>query len=220
MSTIAILGGTGNEGPGLGLRWARAGYQVIIGSRRLEKANQTANELNQVLDTCLVRGALNPEAARQADVAVLTVPYTAHRPLLERLRQPLQGKILIDVTVPLKPPDVGRVHLPPGGSAAAQAQAILGAGVKVVAALQNVSFTHLRDLEHDIDCDVLVCGDDAEAKQTVMELIKVAGMRALDAGPLDNAVVVEGLTAVLIHLNRQFKIRGAGIRITGLPPRT
>ncbi|GAB4543235.1 MAG: NADPH-dependent F420 reductase [Anaerolineae bacterium] len=218
--TIAVIGGTGNEGPGLALRWARSGrYQVIIGSRQREKAERVAAELNARLGEELVRGLPNPEAAAAADLVVLTVPYSAHLPTLESIRAGLAGKVLVDVTVPLQPPHVSRVHIPPGGSACAEAQALLGDQVRVVAAFQNVGAAHLSEPDHPIDCDVLVCGDDREAKAEAIALAEAAGMRGLDAGPLQNAVVVEGLTPVLIGINIRHKVKGAGIRITGLETR-
>jgi hypothetical protein len=215
--TIAVIGGTGNEGPGLALRWARSGqYQVIIGSRQPEKAERAAAELNARLGQARIRGMANPAAAAAADIAVLTVPYSAHLPTLESIRAGLTGKILVDVTVPLQPPQVSRVYIPPGGSAAAEAQAMLGSDVRVVAAFQNVGAVHLQDLDHPIDCDVLVCGDDPEAKAEAIALAGAIGARGLDAGPLQNAVVVEGLTAILIGINQRYKVTGAGIRITGV----
>jgi NADPH-dependent F420 reductase len=215
--TIAVIGGTGNEGPGLALRWAKSRqYQVIIGSRQQEKAERVAAELNARLGEDLVRGTINPKAAEAADLVVLTVPYSAHVPTLESIRAGLIGKILVDVTVPLQPPKVSRVHIPAGGSATAEAQALLGDEVRVVAAFQNVGTAHLKDPDHPIDCDVLVCGDDKEARAEAIALAGAAGMRGLDAGPLQNAVVVEGLTAVLIGINIRYKVKGAGIRITGL----
>jgi NADPH-dependent F420 reductase len=215
--TIAVIGGTGNQGPGLALRWAKSGqYQVIIGSRQQEKAERVAAELNAQLGQDLIRGMVNPNAAASADLAVLTVPYTAHLPTLESIRAGLAGKVLVDVTVPLQPPKVSRVHVPPGGSATAEAQALLGDEVRVVAAFQNVGAAHLGDPDHAIECDVLVCGDDKEAKAEAIALAEAAGVRGLDAGPLQNAVVIEGLTAVLIGINIRYKVKGAGIRITGL----
>ncbi len=214
---IAVIGGTGNEGLGLALRWARSGqYRVIIGSRQAEKAERVAAELNARLGQALIRGMANPEAAAAADIAALTVPYSAHVATLESIRAGLTGKILVDVTVPLQPPRVSRVYIPLGGSAAAEAQALLGDSVRVVAAFQNVGAVHLQDLDHPIACDVLVCGDDPEAKAEAIALAGAIGARGLDAGPLQNAVVVEGLTAVLIGINRRYKVTGAGIRITGV----
>jgi hypothetical protein len=189
---------------------------VIIGSRQLEKAERVAAELNARLGQDLLQGMTNPEAAAAADMAVLTVPYSAHAATLESVRAGVSGKILVDVTVPLQPPKVSRVYIPPGGSAAAEAQTLLGEAVRVVAAFQNVSAAHLADPEHAIACDVLVCGDDKEAKAAAIALAEAAGMRGLDAGPLANAVVVEGLTAVLIGINIRYKVKAAGIKITGL----
>lgn len=217
LKTIAVLGGTGNEGPGLARQWARSGrYKVIIGSRQAEKAERVAAELNEKLDQNLLQGMLNEDAARVADICVLTVPYSAQGPTLTQLREVLQGKILIDVTVPLKPPKVSHVYVPPGGSAGQEAQAILGEGVRVVSAFQNISATHLSEDHDHIDCDVLVCGDDKEAKAEAIALAEAAGMLGIDAGPLQNAVVVEGLTAMLIGINIRHKVKGAGIKITGI----
>ncbi len=215
---LAVLGGTGKEGSGLALRWARAGYQVTIGSRQAEKAAGVAAELNGRLGEELIRGLTNAEAARQADIAVLTVPYQAHQATLAGLREELQGKILVDVTVPLQPPQVTHVHVPEDGPAAVQAQKLLGQGVRVVAAFQNVGEHFLRDAERAIDCDVLVCGDDLEAKAQVIELAQALdpNVRAFDAGPLSNAVVVESLTPVLIGLGKQFRRLRVGIRVTGI----
>jgi NADPH-dependent F420 reductase len=214
---LAVIGGTGNEGPGLALRWAQSGnYDVIIGSRQLEKAERVAAELNARIGRNLIQGMVNPDAAAAADVAVLTVPYSAHVPTLESIRAAIKGKILVDVTVPLKPPKVSHVHIPSGGSAATEAQAVLGDDTRVVAAFQNVGAAHLADSDHPIECDVLVCGDDKEAKVEAIALAEAAGMRGLDAGPLQNAVVVEGLTAILIGINMRHKVKGAGIKITGL----
>jgi NADPH-dependent F420 reductase len=214
---VAVLGGTGNEGPGLALRWAKSGkYEVLIGSRQAEKGERVAKELNEKLPRNLIQGMSNEDAARHAEVCVLTVPYSAHRSTLTGLRDLLQGKILIDVTVPLQPPKVSHVHVPPGGSAGQEAQAILGDRVRVVSAFQNVGMTHLAEGDHHIECDVLVCGDDKAAKAEAIALAEATGMRGIDAGPLQNAVVVEGLTAVLIGINMRHKVKGAGIKITGI----
>ncbi|HIQ05803.1 MAG TPA: NADPH-dependent F420 reductase [Anaerolineae bacterium] len=216
LGRIAVLGGTGKEGSGLALRWAKAGLEVIIGSRQREKGERVARELNARLGRDLITGTDNLSAAQGADVVVLTVPYAAHLKTLEAVRPALVGKILVDVTVPLKPPQVSVVQLPPGGSASQEAQDFLGDEVQVVAAFQNISAEHLKNTDHEIDCDVLVCGDSKAARQVAIELARAAGMRGLHAGPLANAVVVEGLTSVLIGINKRYKARGAGIRITGL----
>jgi NADPH-dependent F420 reductase len=215
--TVAVLGGTGNEGPGLARRWAQSGqYKVIIGSRQAEKGQRVAAEINERIGQELIQGTANADAARGADICVLTVPYAAQGPTLSGLKEVLQGKILVDVTVPLKPPKVARVNIPPGRSAGEEAQAILGEGVRVVSAFQNISATHLSEDEDHIDCDVLVCGDDKAAKAEAIALAKAAGMRGIDAGPLQNAVVLEGLTSVLIGINIRHKVKGAGIKITGI----
>ena len=216
LPTIAVLGGTGKEGGGLALRWAHRGYGIIIGSRQQEKAEQAAAELNERLGKEVVRGMLNPDAAREATIVVLSVPYAAHRATLESVYDEVQGKILVDVTVPLKPPDITTVNLPAGRTAAEEAQAFLGEGVRVVSAFQNVSAVHLRDLEHNLPCDVLVSGNDAEAKEIVMVLAEAAGARGIDVGALPNAIVAESLTPVLLAINKRYKIKSAGIRITGI----
>ena len=213
--TIAVLGGTGNEGGGLALRWAHAGYDVIIGSRQQEKGERAAAELNEELGSGGVRGMANPDAAREADIVVLSVPYAAHRPTLESVYDEVQGKILVDVTVPLAPP-VWVVSLPEGRTAAEEAQAFLGDGVRVVSAFQNISYIHLQALGHDVDCDVLVTGDDPDARAEVIKLVEVVGTRGIDAGPLANAIVAESLTALLIAVNRRYQVKSAGIRITGI----
>ncbi len=219
MRRIAVIGGTGKEGSGLAMRWARAGYEVILGSRDAAKGARVAEALNAQAGVTTIRGTDNVTAAREGDVVVLTVPYSAHKAILADIKEAVQGKVLVDVTVPLRPPDVTVVYIPEGGSATQEAQAFLGDGVKVVCAFQNISAAHLKDLDHPIDCDVLVCGDDPEAKQVAIRLAEAAGMRGIDAGPLANAVVVEGLTLLLIGINKRYKARGAGIRITGLDGR-
>ena len=216
--TIGVLGGTGHEGGGLAFRWALKGHDVIIGSRSAEKAAASAQALNQLLaGRGSVRGAVNREAAQAAAVVVLAVPYAAQIATAEEVRDLLAGKILVDVTVPLVPPKIDRVQLPAGGSAVLELQRRLGATVKVVSAFQNVSATHLKNAAHEIDCDVLVCGDDAAARETVIGLAHDAGLRAWHAGPLANSAATEALTSVLIAINKRYKVAGAGIRITGLP---
>ncbi len=215
---IAVLGGTGKEGSGLAFRWAHAGYPVILGSRTAGKAGAAAAELTGLLaGRGTVSGAANPEAARAAAIIVLAVPYAAQRATALEVRAELEGKILIDVTVPLMPPKVDRVQLPAGGSAVELLQRELGAGVRVVSAFQNVSAVHLKDLGHRIDCDVLVCGDDADARETAVQLAQAAGMTAWHAGVLANSAASEALTSVMIAINKRYKVPGAGIRITGVP---
>jgi hypothetical protein len=157
------------------------------------------------------------DAAQACNIAVLTVPYSAHRATIESVREALKGKLLVDVTVPLDPDNRRKIRLPQGGSAGAEAQALLGDDVQVVSAFQNVSFAHLQELDHPIECDVLVTGNDKHAKQQVIKLAAAAGMDAFDAGPIENAVVAEGLASALINVNIKFKVKSAGIRITGIP---
>jgi len=215
--TIAVLGGTGKEGSGLVLRWAQSGYRVLIGSRDAGRAEAKADELNAILGDTVIQGVDNVDAAAAADIVVLSVPYAAHETILDSVKDNVQGKILVDVTVPLAPPKVRTVHIPDGIAASLEAQALLGEDVRVVAAFQNVGAAHLKDLQQGVNCDVLICGDDEEAKQEVARLVEaIQGMRAVDAGPLANAVAVESLTPVLLYINKRYKVAGAGIRITGL----
>lgn len=214
--TVGILGGTGKEGAGLAMRWALNGYRVIIGSRSEEKATTRATEMNEELGGEYITGMANEECAKEADLVVLSVPYSAHKPTLESVKEFCIGKIVVDLTVPLAPPEIMSVNLPEGNSAALEAQALLGDEVKVVGAFQNVSSVKLKKLDEPVDCDVLVCGDDVEAKQEVIQLVKAAGMRGIDAGALKNAVAVEALTPVLLYINKTYKVKGAGIRITGV----
>ncbi len=216
---IAILGGTGEQGPGLALRWAQAGEEVIIGSRQKEKGEKVAVELNQELGKELLRGTDNVTAAAVAEEVVLTVPYSAHISTLETVKEQLKGKIFVDVSVPLDPENARRVIMPVAGSAAEEAQQVLGPEVKVVGALQNVSAHLLRDINAVIDCDVLVCGSDKDARAVVMRLIERLGIHAIDVGPLEAARQIEPITALLIRLNIRYKIHSAGIRITGVPGR-
>jgi NADPH-dependent F420 reductase len=214
--TIAVLGGTGKEGSNLAIRWARSGYPVIIGSRDAQRAIDRAAELNKELGGDYLTGKDNSAAAAAADIVVLSVPYSAHQATLESVKEQLQGKILVDITVPLNPAKKRRVHLPEGKSAALEAQALLGEGVKVVAAFQNISHEQMAEGDATVDCDVLVCGEDPDAREEVINLVKAAGMRGIHAGPLDNAIAVEALTSVLLFINYKYNIKDSGIRITGI----
>jgi len=214
--TIAVIGGTGAEGSGLALRWAQAGHRVIIGSRDGAKAQATAAELSEKLGGGDIRGTESADAVSAADIVVLTVPFAAQRSTVEGLRDRLQGKILIDVTVPLVPPKVARVQLPPTDSCVVAIQELLGDGVRVVSAFQNVSAHKLKDLGRTIACDVLVAADDKDARRVGMDLADDAGLRGIDAGPLANSVVAESLTSVLIWINKTYKVPDAGLMITGL----
>lgn len=217
--TIAILGGTGALGTGLARRWAQAGYPVVIGSRKVEKAQEALEELRSVMNERGVAGvavtaADNVSAAAQASIVAITVPYEHHASTLSSVKPQLEGKILIDVTVPLRPPKVGTVQLPAAGSAGQEAQALLGDGVKVVSAFQNVAAHHLQE-GHGIACDVLVSGNDKDAREEVVKLVEAAGMKGYSVGPIANAAAAEALTSILIQINRQYKCH-AGIRITGI----
>lgn len=214
--TVAVIGGTGKEGSGLAMRWAMNGYRVIIGSRDGERAAQHAKEVNQRLGDDLLAGMSNSDAAAQATLVVLSVPYQAHHDILESIKDKLDGKILLDITVPLQPPKIRTVHLPEGKAAALEAQAIVGENVRVVSALQHVSWEKLQESDAPIDSDVLVTGDDAEAKADVMQLVEAAGMRPVDAGSLVNSIAVEAMGPVLLYINRKYGVKGAGLRITGI----
>ena len=211
---IAILGGTGALGSGLAKRWAKAGYSIIIGSRNPERAEQAALSIVEQLPDSQVIGTSNLKAAEKAEIVVLTVPFTHQLSTLEEVQIALDGKLLIDVTVPLQPPKVGTVQMPAEGSAALRAQTFLGKDVQIVSAFQNVSADHLNS-DHSIDCDVLVTGNSRAARDQVISLIKAIGMHGWHAGPLANSVATEALTSVLISINRHHKIDGAGLRITG-----
>jgi NADPH-dependent F420 reductase len=213
--SIGVLGGTGKEGKGLAYRWARAGYHVLIGSRDAEKAKGTATEIQGMLGEGIsVVGMTNSEVAKEANIVVLTVPYSAHRSTLESVKDELKGKILVDVTVPLVPPKVSTVQMPKAGSAAQEAKEILGDGVEVCAAFQNISHEHLLD-DEDVECDVLVTGTSKDARTDTLKLVQAAGLTGWDAGSIENSVVIEGLTSVLIGINKKYGSTHAGIRITG-----
>ncbi|MFN3231488.1 MAG: NADPH-dependent F420 reductase [Alphaproteobacteria bacterium] len=213
--TIAVIGATGALGGGLARRWAKAGHNVIIGSRDGGRAQEAAEALQAEIGGSL-SGMENSEAAAAGEIVALTVPFSNQQPMLEAIKGGLDGKILIDATVPLMPPKVGRVQLPDEDSAAVKAQNFLGEGVKVVAAFQNIGAEHLNS-DHEIACDVLVSGDDKDARELVVGLVEDAGLKAWHAGPLANSAAAEALTSVLITINRRYKIIGSGIRITGTP---
>ncbi|MCL2430846.1 MAG: NADPH-dependent F420 reductase [Alphaproteobacteria bacterium] len=214
---MCVVGGTGAEGSGLALRWAKHGHQVTIGSRDTAKARAKADELNRILGETRIAGTSSQEGANAAEIVVLTVPFAAQIETVRVLKQSLKGKVLVDVTVPLVPPNVARVQLPATGSCVVAVQELLGADTRVVSAFQNVSAHRLKQLGHRIECDVLVCSDSEEARQIGIALAADAGLRGVNAGALANSVVAESLTSALIWMNRTYKIRDAGIRITGLP---
>jgi 8-hydroxy-5-deazaflavin:NADPH oxidoreductase len=218
---IAVIGGTGNQGSGLAMRWAKAGYPIVLGSRDSGKAEQVASEIATMAPAGEtwgpVSGTDNLSAATECDIAVLAVPYSNQMATVTPISNALKSKLLIDVTAPLVPPKVGTVQLPEGGSAVAAVQEKLGEEVTVVAAFQNIAAQHLADPDYKIDCDVLVCGNKKAAREIVIQLAKDAGMTGWHAGPLANAAAAEAMTSVLIFINRAHKIPGSGIRITGAP---
>jgi NADPH-dependent F420 reductase len=209
--SIAILGGTGDLGSGLAKCWLAAGYEVVIGSRSAEKAQAFAQELGGK-----ARGEGNVAAAKAADLVVVAVPFASHEATLREIKDAVQGKIVVDAAVPLVPPKVSVVQLPAEGSAAQIAQNLLGEGVRVVSAFHNVGAAKLH-AGGRADCDVLVFGNDKEARELVISLANEVGTCGVDGGVLANSAAAEALTSVLIGINRRYKIPGAGIRITGLP---
>jgi NADPH-dependent F420 reductase len=215
--TIAIVGGSGALGFGLALRWGQAGHDIIIGSRSAETAHAAAAEAATILGksaAVAVRGMTNPEATNAATIVVLAVPFSQQKEALISIMPSLGGKILIDTTVPLAPPKVGTVQLPPAGSSAMTVKAQVGDSVRIVSAFQNFAAAKLRSLA-PLDCDILICGDDKDARQVVVDLASDAGLRGFHAGPLANAIAAEALTSILITINRQFKCE-AGLKLVGV----
>ncbi len=219
---IAMLGGTGAEGSGLAYRWAKAGEQVLIGSRDAGRAAETAKQLRQRIGGAVqIEGMDNASAVAACDVAVLTVPFSGTAALLKQLKSVWKpGTVVIDTTVPLAATVGGSATRMLGvwqGSAAEQTKELLPPGVALAAALQNLGAASLAG-DGSVECDVLVCSDDEKAKQVASELVgKIPGARALNGGKLENSRIVESLTALLIGLNMRYKVHGAGIRFTGLP---
>lgn len=210
---IGVIGGTGHLGNALAVRWARAGYSVALGSRDGDKARQVAKEI-VARDKVEMSGGSNSDVAAQAELVVVAVPWSAQQATLSEIRDAVQGKIVVDTTVPLVPPKVMRVQLPAEGSAAARAQQILGEGVQLVSAFHNVA-AHKLATDEVVECDVLVFGDQKEARAAVVKLAEAAGLRGLHAGALVNSAAAEALTSILIFLNRTYAVDGAGIKITG-----
>lgn len=214
--TIAILGGTGDLGTGLAIRWAKAGYRIVIGSRTLDKAQAAVAELKKISPSTNADAMENVGAAAAGDIVVLTVPAAHQISTLDAVKQHLKGKILIDVTVPLVPPKVGTVQMPPEGSAGKRAQLFLGDDVAVVTAFQNIA-AHLLQHDVQIECDVLVAGNKKDARERVVQLVGEAGMKGWHAGPIENSAAAEALTSILIQINRGGEISHAGIKIIGQP---
>lgn len=227
--TVAIIGGTGDLGLGLVLRWAGAGIPVLIGSRDAAKAEDAARKALERLQATAaaggtadlsVTGLENAKAAARATVVVLAVPFPAQAAILKSIRGSLKDSIFVDSTVPLAATLGGKPTRMLGvwqGSAGEQARELVPSAIPVLSAFHNVSAEALQDSAARLDCDILVCGDDPAAKQRLFALVnRIEGLRPIDAGPLEMARVVEGLTALLISVNRQYKVQHAGIRITGL----
>ncbi len=214
--TIAILGGTGDLGTGLAIRWSKVGYKIIIGSRTLEKARNATENLAKISPDTPAEAMENSDAAAAGDIVVLTVPAEHQLSTLDTVKTGLSGKILIDVTVPLVPPKVGTVQMPPEGSAGKRAQDFLGDDVQVVTAFQNIA-AHLLQEDVKIECDVLVSGNKRIARDKVIELAEQAGMRGWHAGPIENSAAAEALTSILIQINRRHDIAHSGIQIVGQP---
>ncbi|HSW15838.1 MAG TPA: NADPH-dependent F420 reductase [Ramlibacter sp.] len=213
--TLAIIGGTGALGSGMAVRWAAAGYPVIVGSRSAEKAQEAALKIENGNGAPPVRGDSNVGAAAAADIVILAIPFSNHDATLEELKDVVAGKIVVDAVVPLVPPKVAQVQLPAAGSAGQIAQERIGDRARVVSAFQNVGAAKLQG-GGPIACDVLVCGNDKEAREAVIELANAAGTRGIDAGPIANAAAAEAMTSILIGINKRYKVDCAGIQITGI----
>ena len=213
---IGILGGTGKEGAGLAQRWALAGHQVIIGSRDAERAKAKAAELAAAAPGRRVSGMSNADAVRAAEVVVVTVPASGLRATLSDLVAPCRGKVVISTVVPLTFGGGRLFTPPPQGSSAEEAQEILGPEARVVASFHHIAAHELSAGDHPIECDLLLCGGDAAAKELVTDLGRSMGLRAVDVGALTNAGPLEGITAVLATINRRYKLKNSGIKITGV----
>jgi hypothetical protein len=216
INKIAVIGGTGREGFGLALLWAKARKSVIIGSRNEEKAQAAADKINTQIGQTLAVGGDNTTAAQQADIVVLSIPYQGHELILPAIQKGVQGKIVVEVTVPLAPNDPTQVRMPEVGSVAEETQAFLGPGCPVVGAFHTISSTNLKKLDHKPDDDVLVFSDHAQAKAEVIRLAELIGFRALDCGPLSTARTIERLPALLVWLNKRYQKKNVSFHFTGL----
>jgi NADPH-dependent F420 reductase len=216
VQTIAVIGGTGKEGKGLAFRWAKAGQHIVIGSRDAERASLAAEEIQARLGgKAAIQGRTNFEAASEAGIIALAVPYAAHRDILESIKAAMGGKILLDATVPLVRGKVAQARMPPAGSAAQEAWEILGVDAEIASAFHSISHEVLLQ-DGLVDCDVLVTGTSSRAREAALSLVAAAGLRGWDAGALANSAVTEGLASVLIHVNKTYGSKHAGIRITGI----
>ena len=214
ISSIAVIGGTGGMGSALAWCWGRAGYKIFIGSRNAEKAELAAEKLNTTLGLNIASGLSNQEAASVVEIIVLTVPFANHEAIVDEIAEAAQGKIVVDTTVPLVPLKVSRVQLPEGGSVAKKTQERLGKNVRVASAFQTVAAAELAK-DKKLEDEVLVCGNNVEARTCVISLVEAAGLKGWHAGPIDNSVVSESLIPVLIFLNKRYQMEGSGIRIVG-----
>ena len=206
---VAVIGGTGKLGSAIARRLAKAGRQVVIGSRSAQSAATAAAQLGFGMT-----GAANADAAKAGSIILVTVPFAAQETTLAEIAPHVSGKIVIDTTVPLMPPKVMRVQLPPEGSAAQRAQKLLGPLVTVVAAFHNVA-AHKLATDREIDCDVLIFGDDKDARAKAAELVRLTGLRGIQGGALANSAAAEAMTSVLIFINKTYQVDGAGVVITG-----
>ena len=214
---LGIIGGTGKVGKGLAYRWAKTGYQVLIGSRLSTRAIETADELRSKFGPNVeIQGMDNEQVAQNCDVAILTIPYSVHQVTIEGLKGFLSGKLVIDATVPLVPLRKSIVQMPPAGSAAQEAFIILGQNALLATAFHNISYENLMIDAQEVECDVLVTGTSKVARELTLELVQNAGFNGWDAGSIENSSVVEGMTSILIGINRKYGSTHAGIRITGV----
>lgn len=214
---MAIVGGTGALGGGLALRLARAGFEVVIGSRDADRAGVAAKQVAEATGSNKVSGNDNVSAAKSADIVFVTVPFASQKATLADIAPVVTGKVVVDTTVPLVPPKVARVQLPAEGSAAAIAAQVLGDGVRLVTGFHNVS-AHKLGSEGETGCDVLVFSDDVGARGQIVDITNQLGIRALHGGPLDNSAAAEAMTSLLISINKRYKVTdGAGLMITGIP---
>jgi 8-hydroxy-5-deazaflavin:NADPH oxidoreductase len=214
---IAILGGTGKEGAGLVQRWAQVGHEIIIGSRDAQRARGKAAELAAEVPGARVEGMSNRAAAEAGQIVVLALPAVGLDATLPEVREACRGKIVVSTVVPLSFGGGRLFTPPPPGSAAEQAQELLGPEARVVAAFHHIAAHELSSTEHGIDCDLLLCGADPDARNAVAQLGVSMGLRVIDVGALTNAGPLEGITAVLATINRRYKLKNSGIKITGLP---
>jgi 8-hydroxy-5-deazaflavin:NADPH oxidoreductase len=212
---IAILGGTGKEGAGLAVRWAKLGHSIVIGSRDAERAKAKAAELRETAKALPIVGHTNAEAAGLGEIVVVALPATGLSATLPEVREACKGKVVISTVVALTFGGPRLFTPPPAGSSAEEVQALLP-DARVVAAFHHIAAHELADAEHPIDCDLLICGQDATAKEAVTQLGRSMGLRVIDVGALSNAGPLEGITAVLASINRRYKLKNSGIKITGL----